>query len=112
MNKYIKVPLVGLLLLVGSSTAAAEWGGWVGVERDIDAKSNDLSLGASAPLPWDFAISGEFDFKGAGNKIDMEVDNIDFNVTKKVGLASFYADTDLDNSFEWKETSVGIKFKF
>ena len=57
MNKYIKVPLVGLLLLVGSSTAAAEWGGWVGVERDIDAKSNDLSLVATAPLPWEFAIS-------------------------------------------------------
>ena len=115
----MRILFAGLLLVASSSAMAFDLFGenldiWASADRDIEASQNNAHLGASVLVPFlDVKLSSEFDFKGSGNTIDFEPSNVDLDVSKTWGSLSLFAKTDLNGqTWDHKETNVGIKIKF
>ena len=109
-----KLMIAAVLAATCATSANAEMFGlspYVGLEREYDAKVNNLYAGVSRGLP-SGSLTGEPDEITIGG-VDLSLEGVDLNLSKAIGSnISAYANTDLNSDWSRTETTIGIKISF
>ena len=111
-----KLMIAAVVAATFTTTANAEMFGlspYVGVEREYDAKVNNLYVGVSRELPWGITATGQVNMHDTTGGLDLSLEGADINLSKAIGSnISAYANTDLSSKWKRTETTIGIKISF
>ena len=111
-----KLMIAAVLAATCATSANAEMFGlspYVGLEREYDAKVNNLYAGVSRGLPWGVTASAQINMHDTTGGVDLSLEGVDLNHSKSIGSnISAYANTDLNSDWSRTETTIGIKISF
>jgi hypothetical protein len=111
-----KLMIAAVLAATCATTANADMFGlspYVGLEREYDAKVNNLYAGVSKELPWGILASGQVNMHDTTGGVDLSLEGADINLSKALNDSmKIYANTDLSSKWKRTETTIGIKISF